>query len=196
MSEIVIELVQPQKFGPDEETEKVVLQQGGNANVYIEPMEIRRRGRWVKSQEHSDWADSSNRMAKAAPEELPGYHVSIDIRRRKVGVYDPLYGTPKGDQVMARFEPMGGLRLEKPKELSGLADQQLWVWLKWAYRVVRGENAELVKGEFPKVVADRVEQERQWDLAADPNTGKRPWEPEPSLEDGNPSPKQPQKSAA
>lgn len=194
--EIIIELNRPQRFGIDDESGKQVLQQAGNGDFYIEPLGENRRGRWLKNQMHSDWPDS-NKIAKAAPEELPGYHVSVDIKARRVRVYDPLHGSAKGEDVARRFESIGlAVRLEKPKVFDGLGEPQLWVWLKWMFRVVRDGNAEVVGGEFPKAVAQRIEQEREWDMAADPNTGKRHWEKEPSLDDnGSRGPKEPAKAA-
>jgi hypothetical protein len=196
--ELVIELVQPQKFGIDEDNGKDVLKQAGNTDIWIEPMSEKRRGRWLKGQMTSDWADG-NKMAKAAPEELPGYHVSIDVRGRKVRVFDPLYGTQKGEDIARRFEGIGQeLRLERPKEFNGLSDTQLWGWLLWAYRVVAGDLAQIVSGEFPKSVPPRWEQERQWHLDWYPDSGKRKhWEPLPPLnEEGGPAPRQPSKNAA
>lgn len=188
--ELVIELVRPQQFGMDDDFNppKEVLRIAGNGGVVIGPMDETRRGRWLKNQMHPDWADG-NKIARAAPDELPGYHIAIDIRGRKVRVFDPLHGTPKGEDVARRFESIGlPLRLEAPKPFPNLGDSQLWGWLKWAARVVRDGLAEIRSGEIPAVVWERIEQERQWDLKANPNTGERPWEPEPSLFDAPPKP--------
>lgn len=186
--ELIIELVRPQKFGIDEDFNppKEVLQQAGNGDFFIEPLGERRRGRWLKNQMHPDWADG-NKIARVAPDELPGYRVGVDIQARTVRVFDPLFGTSKGEDAIRRFESIGmALRLEKPKEFTSLGEPQLWVWLKWMARVLRDCMADKVNGDVPQVVWDRLEQEREWDMAADPNTGKRHWEKEPPLEAAEP----------
>lgn len=177
MSKLTIELVRHERR--DEQGNKL---SAGNGDIYITPMEEKRRGRWLKANEHPDWSDG-NKLAKILPEELPGYHVTIDIRAKKVVVFDPLYNSPKADEMAKRFESGGKTfpRLERPKTFDNLAPEQLWAWLKWAYRTHQAGHCEIKEGEFPKGVAERVNQERLWDAGADPHTGARKWEPEPDL---------------
>lgn len=192
--EITIELLRNQKFETDEDTGKEAMVIGGNGDIFVEPLGQKCRGRLVKANQPRDQAEG--KAFSLLPEVLVGYHVSIDIRARKVKVYDPLYGTQKGEDLVRRFEGIGvSLRLKKPVEQNGLGEQQLWLWIKWMFRAARNGMAEVISGKFPDVVEQRVDQERQWDLEWYPDSGKRKhWEPEPSLTDEGPAPK-PSKAA-
>jgi hypothetical protein len=154
----------------------------GNGQVFIEPLEESRRARWQKSQHMPPEARTDPRIAHA-PEQLPGYRVTLDIKERSVRVFDPLYKNDEFEPVIAAFRDRLGRRLdiEKPIVREKLSSQQLWAWAKWMFRACETGNALPTLGKMPTIVERRVAEERAWDLAADPETGKRKWEPEPEL---------------
>jgi hypothetical protein len=154
----------------------------GNASVLIEPLEESRRGRWRKNQHMPPEARTDPKIAHA-PEELPGYHVSLDIKARSVRVFDPLQGSDEGEHVSAVFRDRLGRRLdiERTIERTGLSKQQLWSWAKWMFRANRDKDAKLIEGEFPPSIAKRLEEERRWDQETDHTTGKKQWHAEPEL---------------
>jgi len=178
MPTITIELGRDEVRDP--ETSQIT--RPGNASVLIEPLEETRRGAWRKNQHMPPEARTDPKIAHA-PEELPGYCVSLDIKARHVRVFDPLYRAEKGDAIALVFRDQLGRRLdlERPIVRENLPPRQLWNWVKWMFRAVRDHDAHQVEGEFPKIVAERLEQERAWDLATDPQTGHKPWKPEPEL---------------
>jgi hypothetical protein len=164
----------------DKETSQIT--RPGNASVLIEPMEETRRGRWRKNQHMPPEARTDPKIAHA-PEELPGYRVSLDIKARTVRVFDPLYKEDAGEEIARVFRDQLGRRLdlERPFIRNDLPQQQLWRWAKWMFRAVRDNDARKIEGEFPKSVEERVKQERTWDLETDLQTGKKPWKAEPDL---------------
>jgi len=164
----------------DKETSQIT--RPGNASVLIEPMEETRRGRWQKSQHMPPEARTDPKIAHA-PEQLPGYRVSLDVKARTVRVFDPLYKKDEGDEIARIFRDQLGRRLdlERPYVRENLPPQQLWRWVKWMFRAVRDDDARKIEGEFPRNVGERLEQERVWDLEIDMQTGKKNWKAEPDL---------------
>jgi len=163
----------------DKETSQIT--RPGNANVLIEPMEETRRGRWRKNQHMPPEARTDPKIAHA-PEELPGYRVSLDIKARSVRVFDPLFKDDAGEAIARVFRDQLGRRLdiERPLVYENLQPQQLWRWAKWMFRAVHDNDARQIAGEFPKCVEERLKQERSWDLKTDLQTGNKHWEGEPN----------------
>lgn len=177
MPPITIELGRDEQRDPDDR--KKILETG-NINLAVEPLEGESfRGWWHKNQLRPTTLQQDSPM----PEYMPGYKITLDVTKRTVRVFDPLYKTEEGEKVAQEIKDRTGktVNFRRPIVKSDLTKGELWKWAKWMFRACRDGVAKKQEGEWPKNLAGRLEQERQWYDEANPETGERHWEAEPEL---------------
>jgi hypothetical protein len=144
-----------------------------NINPFLEPKEAGYRGIY---RNHN--ASSNERMSfenMGIPPHLPGFHVEVDLKNRKVTVYDPLT-RPKHAELRKAFEhylsnpPRGVAR----RSYQPLADEvicdcesvSLFRWLRALWILIDAGHAQLREGKIPAAVIERVKKDRKQDAEA------------------------------
>lgn len=102
--------------------------------------------------------------------DLPGFCVEIDIKNRRLNLYDPLtrpeFKKTRKELETALGNPAQGVlkRTYAPLEdrLTENCQSDLMVrWLMELYSLVEDDQAQLRKGKFPQAVLDRIESGRR-----------------------------------
>lgn len=102
--------------------------------------------------------------------DLPGFFVEIDIKNRRLNLYDPLtrpefkrtrdkleaaLGSPAEGVIKRTYSPL------KDRVTENCQNDLMVKWLMELYSLVEDDQAQLRKGKFPQAVIDRVESGRR-----------------------------------
>lgn len=144
-----------------------------NINPFLEPKEAAYRGIY-----RSHNASSNERMSfenMSIPPQLPGFHVEIDVKGRKITVYDPLT-RPKHAETRRALEhylssPPKGVpkRSYQPLADETIVDCEsvsLFRWLRALWVLIEAGHAQLREGKIPIAVIDRIKKDRTHDAEA------------------------------
>lgn len=141
-----------------------------NTNPFLESANASYRGIYQRANR-----DISERMSfeNDGVPDMPGFQIEIDVRNRRICLFDPLT-RPQHKSARKQLEhhlenpPQSQYHIPKrrftPLEdqvTEGCSNELMVNWLMELHRLVEAGDAQLLKGEFPKVVTDRVAADRR-----------------------------------
>lgn len=108
--------------------------------------------------------------------DMPGFYVEIDVRKRRVSLYDPLT-KPRFARTRERLEkhlqsppkqgtPRRTFQPVKERVTENCSNEVIVAWLKELYVMCQEGAAQLRDGEFPKEIPEAVDSQSkyQWSL--------------------------------
>lgn len=138
-----------------------------NLNPYLRSLSDAFRG--ITRETSLDVTVTDSPENRRFPKHLPGFRIEVDIRNRRVTVYDPLT-RPEGEKaresLLAYLEkPFQGVPKRrytpfKDIVIENCMNNQLVEWLDELRTLVNANHAQLRKGEFPASVGEYREAER------------------------------------
>lgn len=139
-----------------------------NGNVSVTPVGELFRGRHIASRMNEPQKTQPENMG--IPETVPGFHIELDLRKRKVTIYDPL-SRPEYKRDRAALESYLSRQARRPvqgkeKKFSPREDivveipehdaSTMMAWLLFLYRICTAKTPSgiLHSGQWPREVVD------------------------------------------
>lgn len=129
-----------------------------NDTVVFYPAQERLRGRWRNS--NLGFGSQPSEALMRMPD-IPGIHVFVEVRDRRVGFRDPLAYKENArvlEEASAAHKAMdsdGRPIVPVPDVVKDeVEDTEIATWLYWMMRLVQAEYAVLIKGSLPKDEAE------------------------------------------
>jgi len=130
-----------------------------NINPLVDALGACRRGKWRRNS--LPLMNLQDAEVAGLPD-LPGYQVSVDLKAKRIRVFDPLANHPNKKEILEALRKFfkKPVAIEDESVTVDQAPATLDRWLCCMYRLCEAKQAALISGEWPKHILERVRAER------------------------------------